>query len=60
MQYKFFIYFFLFVFLVACETGAKEEEKPIELKKEINEKFFFDRKWSVTVSYTHLTLPTKA
>ena len=49
MQYKFFIYFFLFVFLIACETGAKEEEKPIELKKEINEKFSFDRKWSVNV-----------
>ena len=33
--------------LIACETGAEEVEKPIELKKQINEKFSFDRRWSV-------------
>ena len=29
--------------LVACETGVKEVEKPNELKKQINEKFSFDK-----------------
>ena len=33
--------------LIACETGAEEVEKPIELKKQINEKFSFDKSWSV-------------
>ena len=45
MQYKKFLYFFLFIIFVACETSAKEEE-PNELKKEINEKFVFERLWS--------------
>ncbi len=45
MRYKNFLYFFLFVIFVACETGAKEEE-PNELKKEINEKYNFERLWS--------------
>ena len=33
--------------LIACETGIEEIEKPNELKKQINEKFTFDRRWSV-------------
>ncbi len=45
MRYKNFLYFFLFVVFVACETGTKEEE-PNELKKEINEKYNFERLWS--------------
>ncbi len=45
MRYKNFLYFFLFVIFVACETGAKEEE-PNELKKEINKKYNFERLWS--------------
>ncbi len=45
MRYKNFLYFFLLLIFIACETGAKEEE-PNELKKEINEKFNFERLWS--------------
>ena len=37
----------LLIFLIACETGTKDTEKPNELKKQINEKFSFDRRWSV-------------
>ncbi len=37
----------LFIFLIACETGTKDLEKPNELKKQINEKFSFERRWSV-------------
>ena len=29
----------IFLFFVACETGAKEEEQPNELKKDLNESF---------------------
>ena len=35
--------------MVACETGVKEEEKPNELKKEINERFLFKKQWSANV-----------
>ncbi len=37
----------LLIFLIACETGTKDTEKPNELKKQINEKFSFERRWSV-------------
>ena len=37
----------LLIFLIACETGSKDTEKPNELKKQINEKFSFERRWSV-------------
>tara|TARA_B100000900_G_scaffold392839_1_gene388727 strand:+ start:5579 stop:6709 length:1131 start_codon:yes stop_codon:yes gene_type:complete len=47
MEQKNFLYLFLFLILIACETGAKEVEKPNELKKQINEKFAFERVWSV-------------
>jgi len=47
MKYKNLLYFLLFLILIACETGAEEVEKPNELKKQINEKFSFDRRWSV-------------
>ena len=40
MNFKSLIYIFLFLLLVACETGVKEEEKPNELKKEITKDFF--------------------
>jgi len=33
--------------LIACETGSEEVEKPNELKKQINEKFSFNKRWSV-------------
>ena len=46
MKFKNLLYLFLFIILIACETGAKEVEKPNELNKEINEKFSFDRSWS--------------
>ena len=47
MFFKNLLYLLLFMFLIACETGAEEVEKPIELKKQINEKFSFDKRWSV-------------
>lgn len=47
MEQKNFLYLFLFLILIACETGTKEVEKPNELKKQINEKFAFERVWSV-------------
>ena len=37
----------LLIFLIACEKGTKDTEKPNELKKQINEKFSFERRWSV-------------
>ena len=37
----------LLIFLIACETGTKDTEKPNELKNQINEKFSFERRWSV-------------
>ena len=43
MNFKSLTYIFLFLLLVACETGVKEEEKPNELKKEINERFLFKK-----------------
>jgi outer membrane protein assembly factor BamB len=47
MKFNYLIYLPLFIFLIACETGTKDLEKPNELKKQINEKFSFERKWSV-------------
>ena len=49
MNFKSLTYIFLFLLLVACETGVKEEEKPSELKKEINERFLFKKQWSANV-----------
>ena len=49
MILKNILYLLLFVILIACETGAKEVEKPNQLKKQINEKFLFERKWSTNV-----------
>ena len=49
MNLKNILYLVLFVILVACETGAKEIEKPNQLKKQINEKFLFERRWSANV-----------
>ena len=39
MYLKNYVLLIFFIFLVACETGAKEEEKPNELTKEFSEKF---------------------
>jgi len=47
MIFKNLFYLLFFMILIACETGAEEVEKPIELKKQINEKFSFDKRWSV-------------
>ena len=47
MKFKNLLYLLLFTILIACETGAKEVEKPNELKKIINEKFSFNKRWSV-------------
>ena len=47
MIFKNLFYLLFFLILIACETGAEEVEKPIELKKQINEKFSFDKRWSV-------------
>ena len=49
MILKNILYLLLFVILIACETGAKEVEKPNQLKKQINEKFLFERRWSANV-----------
>ena len=49
MNSKNILYLLIFVFLIACETGAKEEEKPNKLIKQINEKFLFERSWSANV-----------
>ena len=45
MKFKNLLYLILFMILIACETGVEEVEKPNELKKQINEKFSFDRRW---------------
>ena len=47
MKLKNFLYLFVFLILIACETGGKEVEKPIDLKKQINEKFSFKKIWTV-------------
>ena len=47
MIFKNLFYLLFFMILIACETGAEEVEKPIELKKQIKEKFSFDKRWSV-------------
>ena len=49
MYLKNYILLIFFIFLVACETGAKEEEKPNELNKEFSEKFSLDKSWSLNV-----------
>ena len=36
----------IFLFFVACETGAKEEEQPNELKKDLNESFSLKKNWT--------------
>ena len=36
----------IFLFFVACETGAKEEEQPNELKKDFNESFSLKKNWT--------------
>ena len=45
MKFQNLHYLILFMILIACETGIEEIEKPNELKKQINEKFSFDRRW---------------
>ena len=52
MKFKNLLYLILFMILIACETGTEEVEKPNELKKQINEKFSFDRRWSVNAFKT--------
>ena len=52
MKFKNLLYLLSFMILVACETGAEEIEKPNELKKQINEKFSFDKRWSVNAFKT--------
>ena len=49
MYLKNYVLLIFFIFLVACETGAKEEEKPNELTKEFSEKFSLDKSWSTNV-----------
>lgn len=49
MYLKKYVLLIFFIFLVACETGAKEEEKPNELTKEFSEKFSLDKSWSLNV-----------
>ena len=36
----------IFLSFVACETGAKEEEQPNELKKDFNESFSLKKNWT--------------
>ena len=36
----------IFLLFVACETGAKEEEQPNELKKDLNESFSLKKNWT--------------
>ena len=36
----------IFLFFVACETGAKEEEQPNEIKKDFNESFPLKKNWT--------------
>ena len=49
MYLKNYVLLIFFIFLVACETGDKEEEKPKELTKEFSEKFSLDKNWSLNV-----------
>ena len=49
MYLKNYALLIFFIFLVACETGDKEEEKPNELTKEFSEKFSLDKSWSLNV-----------
>ena len=49
MYLKNYVLLIFFIFLVACETGAKEEEKPNELTKEFSEKFSLAKSWSLNV-----------
>ena len=49
MYLKNYVLLIFFIFLVACETGDKEEEKPNELTKEFSEKFSLDKSWSLNV-----------
>ena len=49
MYLKNYVLLTFFIFLVACETGDKEEEKPNELTKEFSEKFSLDKNWSLNV-----------
>ncbi len=49
MYLKNYVLLIFFIFLVACETGSKEEEKPNELTKEFSEKFSLDKSWSLNV-----------
>ncbi len=49
MYLKNYVLLIFFIFLVACETGAKEEENPNELTKEFSEKFSLDKSWSLNV-----------
>ena len=49
MYLKNYVLLIFFIFLVACETGAKEDEKPNELTKEFSEKFSLDKSWSLNV-----------
>ena len=46
MSLKNFSILIIFLFFVACETGAKEEEQPNELKKDFNESFSLKKNWS--------------
>ena len=46
MSLKNFSILIIFLFFVACETGAKEEEQPNELKKGFNESFSLKKNWS--------------
>ena len=49
MYLKNHVLLIFFIFLVACETGDREEEKPNELTKEFSEKFSLDKNWSLNV-----------
>lgn len=49
MYLKNFIFFIILIFLAACETGAKEEEKPNELIKEFTENFSLVKSWSLNI-----------
>ena len=49
MYLKNYVLLIFIIFLVACETGDKEEEKPNELTKEFSEKFSLDKSWSLNV-----------
>ncbi|RCL40340.1 MAG: outer membrane protein assembly factor BamB [Gammaproteobacteria bacterium] len=46
MSLKNLLVFTIFLLFVACETGAKEEEQPNELKKDFNESFSLKKNWT--------------